>query len=161
MVDLYCGVGFFSLALAKAHGHVIGVEFLAGAVERARENASLNGLKARFFSDDVADGLPRLHEMLRRKRPFVVVDPARRGLEEDVVDEIIALNPAGLAYISCNPRTFARDIKQFLDHGFILDSMKAYDMIPQSAHVEQFAILLPPDSTEKGRPKPPKRRIVS
>ena len=96
---LYCGVGFFSLALAKAHGHVYGIEFLAGAVERARENASLNGLKARFFSDDVADGLPRLREALRRKRPFVVVDPARRGLEEGVIDELIVLNPAGIAYI--------------------------------------------------------------
>ena len=57
MVDLYCGVGFFSLALARTHGSVIGVEFLAGAVERARENASLNGLKARFFVDDVLDDL--------------------------------------------------------------------------------------------------------
>ena len=53
--------------------------------------------------------------------------------KEDVIEELIALNPAGIAYISCNPRTFARDLKQFLDHGFSLDSLKAYDMIPQSS----------------------------
>ena len=157
MVDLYCGVGFFSLALSKEFNHVIGIEGVEGSIIRARNNAINNQLKAEFFAgvvDDVLDD-----NIAKLNRPFVVVDPARRGLESFVIDSLHQHLPCAIAYISCSPRSFAEDIADFVSRGWKVSSMQAYDMIPNSAHVEMMALLEPSESLQSQFRKP-RRKIV-
>jgi 23S rRNA (uracil1939-C5)-methyltransferase len=157
-LDLYCGVGGFSLALARAHGFALGVEAVPGAVRRAAVNAQLNKLAAEFLAGSVGDLLPALQARLGDRAPVVLVDPARRGLEPDVIEGILSLQPSAVAYISCAPRSMARDLAQFQAAGWTFDRPRAYDMFPQTAHVELFTVLQPPVApVPTGRA--PQRRI--
>ncbi len=159
-VDLYCGVGAFSLPLAKAHGWLLGVEVGEGAVARARTNAVRNHLQAEFLAGEVADRLPEIVARVADKAPVVLVDPARRGLEEGALERIVELKPAVVGYLSCNPRSLSRDLRQFVDAGWTVDFVRAYDMFPQTPHVETFALLRPPEAPEPAG-RAPQRRIVS
>ena len=144
VVDLYCGVGTFTLPLAREHGWALGVEEVPGAIDRAEESTRLLHLPAEFMRGAVADRLPEIARRVAGRGPVVVVDPARRGLEESVVDGIIGLKPAKVAYLSCNPRALATDLQRFVAAGWTIDSLRAYDMFPQTAHVELLALLSPP-----------------
>ncbi len=159
-VDLYCGVGGFSLALARAHGYLLGVEYGEGAVARARKNAATNRLQAEFFAGAVAERLPELGARVAGKAPVVLVDPARRGLEDGVMEAITDLKPSAVGYLSCNPRSLSRDLRRFLDEGWQVDRVFAYDMFPQTSHVETFALLRPAEQP-KAEGRAPERRIVS
>ena len=158
VVDLYSGVGGFTLALGRAHGWALGVEAVGGAVLRARENARRNRITAEFQAGDVAQVLPDLERLVDR-HPVVLVDPARRGLGDGVLPAILDLQPARLAYLSCNPRAMARDLAQFADKGWSVSALRAYDMFPQTTHVETLAILDPPQPPPEGLPAP-RRRVV-
>lgn len=157
MVDLYCGVGFFAMAMAKEFGHVFGIEGVEGAVRRARNNAFENGVRA-DFSSGVVDDLIQ-DKISRLEQAFIVVDPARRGLQSYVVDALHRYMPKAIAYISCSPRSFSEDLYDFVSRGWKVSSIRAYDMIPNSAHVELMAILEPSDSLAKKYHKP-RRKIV-
>jgi 23S rRNA (uracil1939-C5)-methyltransferase len=159
VVDLYCGVGALTLQLARQHGWALGAEVVPGAVERAAENALLNHLPARFLGGPVAELLPQIEEATRGRAPLVVVDPARRGLEEGVIADLLRLEPALIAYLSCNPRALARDLSLLLAQGWKLRSLRAYDMFPQTAHVETLAMLEPPVAPSPTT-RAPQRRIV-
>jgi 23S rRNA (uracil1939-C5)-methyltransferase len=159
VVDLYCGVGAFTLPLAHRHGRALGIERSPGAVDRAKDNARLNHAPAEFLAGPVGD---RLSEAVRRfagQAPVVVVDPARRGLDPDVAEQLSALRPSALAYISCNPRSLARDLSVLLQEGWVLRSLAAYDMFPQTAQVELFALLEPRSAPSIER-RASRRRIV-
>jgi len=158
VVDLYCGVGGFTLALGQAHGWALGVEAVGGAVLRARENARRNRVTAEFQAGDVATVLPELSR-LQDRHPVVVVDPARRGLADGVLPAILALEPARLVYLSCNPRAMARDLGQLVAQGWTVSTLRAYDMFPQTTHVETLAVLDPPQPQPQGLPSP-RRRVV-
>ena len=95
--------------------------------------------------------LPKFHH--RWIKPFVIIDPARRGLESGVIESIEQLDPCALAYISCSPKNLARDIEIFTQKGWQIKSLQAYDMIPQSSHTECLVLLEPTnqDSTSKRR----------
>lgn len=160
VVDLYCGVGAFSMVLARAHGYLLGVERGEGAVARAKVNAATNKVQAEFFAGTVAERLPELRSRVAGKGPVVLVDPARRGLEDGVIDAILELEPSAVGYLSCNPMSLARDMRTFLDRGWVVDGISAYDMFPQTSHVETFA-LLRPASAPKVDGRGPRRRIVS
>ena len=157
MVDLYCGVGFFSLALAKKFGHVLGIEGISSAIRRAKDNSLENKCKSDFFSGQVEDIIDRHFERLLH--PFVVVDPARRGLEESVVQKLHHYAPSAIAYISCSPRSFADDVSKFLSLGWRVTSIQAYDMIPNSAHIEIFA-MLEPSAGHLQQYRKPLRKVV-
>jgi 23S rRNA (uracil1939-C5)-methyltransferase len=159
VVDLYAGVGGFTLALGRHHGLALGAEVVPGAVLRAEENARLNHIAARFVRGTVLDALPEIARRLGGHPPVVLVDPARRGLEAGVLDGILSLSPARVLYVSCNPRALARDLAAFARAGWRVDALHAYDMFPQTSHVEVLARLSPP------APAPaagvgPRRRIV-
>lgn len=158
VVDLYCGVGGFSLLLGAAHGWVLGVEAVGGAVLRARENARRNRVAAEFLAGDALHLLPEVATRLDERHPVVLVDPARRGLGDGVLDGILSLRPARIAYLSCNPRALARDLGQMMAHGWTVRSLQAYDMFPQTAHLEVLALLDPPEELPLGRQAP--RRVV-
>jgi tRNA/tmRNA/rRNA uracil-C5-methylase (TrmA/RlmC/RlmD family) len=107
----------------------------------------------------VAELLPQIEEATRGRAPLVVVDPARRGLEEGVIADLLRLEPALIAYLSCNPRALARDLSLLLAQGWKLRSLRAYDMFPQTAHVETLAMLEPPVAPSPTT-RAPQRRIV-
>ncbi len=159
VVDLYCGVGSFTLVLAQAHGWAFGAEVVPGAVDRARDNALLNHISAEFAHGKVADVLPEMKRRTEGQGPVVMVDPARRGLEDGVIESIEDLQPAALAYLSCNPRALARDLAIFTRRGWTVRSLQAYDMFPQTAHLETLSLLLPPSAPKVTRRAPQRRRV--
>ena len=144
VVDLYCGVGLLTLPLAKKHGWAIGVEGGEGATARAQSNARLNRVNADFSAGDVGESLAAVRRRLAGRTPIVVVDPARRGLEDGVLEQIMELNPLKIIYVSCGPRALAQDIRDLLYLNWTVESIEAYDMFPHTAHVELVAVFRPP-----------------
>ena len=159
MVDLYCGVGLFTIPLAKEHGWAMGIEAGTGAVERAKDNARINKVSAEFLTGDVCASLELIKKRLGGRPPVVVVDPARRGLEPGVIDALVTLNPLKLIYVSCGPKSLAHDLKYFIGLGWTVRSVQAFDMFPQTAHVETIAVLIPPNSAPISK-RGPRRRIL-
>jgi 23S rRNA (uracil1939-C5)-methyltransferase len=159
VVDLFCGVGTFTLPLATVHPWVGGIEVVHGAVERGRESARSLRLPVEFTVGPVAEKLPELASRLKASAPVVVLDPSRRGLSPEAYDPIEALNPARLLYVSCNPAALARDLRIWIDKGWAVDEIRAYDMFPQTAHLEMLAVLSPP-SVPVPTTGGPRRRIV-
>jgi 23S rRNA (uracil1939-C5)-methyltransferase len=137
-VDLYSGVGGMALMAARRCKYVQGVESVQGAIQRAKESARRNRLNVEFTAAHVEDVLPEIAERLNH--PLVAVDPARRGLEKAVLDQLIEMQPRKLAYISCNPRTLARDLRQLREGGATIETVELFDMFPHTAHVESLTI---------------------
>jgi len=136
LLDLYCGVGFFTLGLAGTADRVIGVEADAGAIEAARENATLNGVTNAEFIDAQAEGL-----VWESARPdTVVIDPPRPGLHPRVCEALLRTRPQRIVYVSCNHRSLARDLQTLRD-GFRPVTASALDLFPHSPHVETVALL--------------------
>ncbi len=141
VLDLYCGVGTITLAMASAAGEVIGVEVVEQAVEDARENAKRNGIQnARFLCADAGQAALEL-EKSGTKIDVVVVDPPRKGLNADAIEAIARFAPRRLVYVSCDPATLARDVALFKEKGFALQSAQAADLFPRCAHVESIVLL--------------------
>ena len=130
VADVYAGVGGIALTLAPGRD-VVGVEVNAAAVADASRAA--RG-RARFIADDAARGLGTLGTL-----DALVVNPPRKGVERPVVDAIEDASPAQIAYVSCNPVSLARDLA--LLPAYELESVRAYDMHPHTAHVETLALL--------------------
>jgi len=160
VVDLYAGVGGFALALAPKTGWALGVESIEGAVLRARESASANAVAAEFTHGEVLDVLPDIARRLKGRRPLVLVNPARRGLEDGVIAGVLALEPRKLIYVSCNPQALGRDLRTFVDEGWTVDLVRPYDMFPNTAHVEVVAALTPPDGGAAPTGRAPRRKLV-
>lgn len=159
VVDLYCGVGGIALQAAGRAAFVVGVEEVDGAVLRAREAARLNRLTAEFHSGRVQDVLPELRRRLSDVRPLVVVNPARRGLEDGVIDEILAMRPARVVYISCNPMAMARDLRALRAGGALtVGEVELFEMFPNTPHVECLVTLDGDDAAPRGRA--PRRKVV-
>jgi len=139
--DLYSGTGTIGLFLARQAGKVVGIEYIDEAIQDARVNAGLNNIgNAEFFSGDIKDLLTE--ELVREQgRPDVLItDPPRAGMHKDVVDVILAVSPARIVYVSCNPSTQARDL-QLLSGKYKVLEIQPFDMFPQTYHVENIALL--------------------
>lgn len=141
VLDLYCGLGNFTLPLARRAGAVTGVEGDVGLVERARANACRNGLdNARFHSADLSIA-PDTTPWQRQSYTHVLLDPPRVGASA-LLPAIAALAPARLVYVSCHPGSLARDLGLLVhEHGFELAAAGVVDMFPHTAHVESVALL--------------------
>lgn len=140
-IDLYCGAGTITLALARRVRHVIGVETVSEAIENAKENAARNGIdNAEFLCADAGQAAAMLAE--RGERPEVlVVDPPRKGLDETAIKAAVQLAPQRIVYVSCDPATLARDLKLFSEQGYQAVRCKAFDLFPRTAHVETVCLL--------------------
>jgi len=140
VLDLFCGLGNFSLPLAKHCARVIGVEGSETMVERAQMNAQLNGItNTEFYSAnlDEVDALARIVNVQINK---ILIDPPRSGALE-IVRQIDKLNPVRIVYVSCNPATLARDSDILVNHhGYRLLAAGVMDMFPHTAHVESIAV---------------------
>jgi 23S rRNA (uracil1939-C5)-methyltransferase len=147
VLDLYCGAGTLTLLFARATGDAVGVESVADAVERARRNARRNALESTRFVCGEARQV--LREWARGEREgavrpaLVVVDPPRAGLHPRVVVRCAELRPRRIVYVSCNPATLARDVKDFAALGYRLSEVTPVDMFPHTPHIECVARLDP------------------
>ncbi|MEV0631207.1 class I SAM-dependent RNA methyltransferase [Nonomuraea wenchangensis] len=139
-LDLYCGVGLFAAGLAEAvgpEGAVFGLESEAAAVRDARAN--LRDLpQARVERGRVEEALDRFQI---ERADLVVVDPPRAGLGREVVERVAALEAARIVYVSCDPATFARDLKWLAERGYALSALRAFDAFPMTHHVECVGLL--------------------
>ncbi len=144
VLDLFCGIGNFTLALARRAGTVLGVEGEAALTERARHNARLNGLdNVSFLAADLAQAPEAGTPWLRGRFSHVLLDPPRAGARE-VLQSIAGLQPQRILYISCHPGSLARDLGVLVhQHGFDLLAAGVVDMFPHTAHVESMALLAP------------------
>jgi 23S rRNA (uracil1939-C5)-methyltransferase len=140
-IDLYCGAGLFTLPLARRFTRVYGVEASAAAIGYARRNLEEAGLdNATFATARVAEWLSE-QSLEIAPVDFVLLDPPRAGAEGGVTGSILRLKPGRIAYVSCDPATLARDLRDLTAGGYHLDSLAAFDMFPQTHHVETVAHL--------------------
>ena len=132
--DLYCGVGLFTLPLARRFEHVIGVEESYDSIEFAKRNATNANIgNAEFRTESVRRFLSNVVES---DLDFVLLDPPRAGTEKDTVMNLIRLKPRRVSYVACEPSVLARDLKRFVENGYSIDSIAALDLFPQTHHVE-------------------------
>jgi 23S rRNA (uracil1939-C5)-methyltransferase len=139
VLELFCGLGNFSLPLAKAGANVTAVEGERGLVERARENATANGLEIRFEQADLFTPDARV-DWLKARYDAALIDPPRAGAKE-VLPFVADGQPQRIVYVSCHPGTLARDA-DFLVHerGYRLARAGILDMFPHTSHVESMAL---------------------
>lgn len=140
VLDLFCGLGNFTLPLARRAARVVGVEGEAGLVERARQNARRNGLEnCEFHVANLARDV-RMLPWMRDRYDKLLLDPARSGAAE-LIPQLKVLNVPRIVYVSCNPATLARDAGMLVqEQGYRLRAAGIIDMFPQTAHVESIAV---------------------
>jgi 23S rRNA (uracil1939-C5)-methyltransferase len=142
VLDLYAGVGLFSLFLADRAGQVIAVEMDGEAVCAARKNFERFGRHgAMVHEGDTAGVLRGPLKEKKGKADLIILDPPRTGCEKDVLAILAEWRPKRLIYISCDPVTQARDIRHLVDQGFSLQVLQPFDMFPQTKHIEVVALL--------------------
>jgi 23S rRNA (uracil1939-C5)-methyltransferase len=151
VLDLFCGLGNFTLALARGAATVTGVEGEAGLVERARRNAAANGIDnvqfhvANLAAVDAGAASPGVASAAWASAPFthVLIDPPRAGALE-LLPWLARLAPRRIVYVSCHPASLARDLGVLCqDHGMVLKAAGVVDMFPHTTHVESIAVLEP------------------
>lgn len=142
--DLYCGIGTISLFLAQKAGKVYGVEIVPQAVEDARNNASINGIEnAEFFVGRAEEILPGYYEEYaashggeKAHADVIVVDPPRKGCEEELLRTMADMRPERIVYVSCDSATLARDVKYLRGRGYEIERVRAVDQFPHTVHTE-------------------------
>ena len=142
VIDFFCGLGNFTLPISRYVKSVVGIEGDSGLVERAKQNASQNGISnASFYKADLFEDVSGFEWFRGRNYNKALIDPARTGAIE-IVELLPKLNVERLVYVSCNPATLARDTARLIDLGFSLESAGVMDMFPQTAHVESIALFV-------------------
>ena len=154
-LELYCGVGLFTLPLARRFSHVIGVESDPAAAKFGRDSLAGAGLtNSEIATRDVGvwledvrrDDLSRLSEAsstaLHDQIDLILLDPPRTGAESRVIAGVLGLRPKRISYVSCDPATLARDLKKLIADGYHLASISTFDMFPQTHHVETVVHLV-------------------
>ena len=138
-LDLYCGIGTMTLLGARRAAKAVGVELVEASIDRAKVNAELNGISnADFFAGAVEHVLPGL--ITRGLRPTTaIVDPAFKGLDETVPAMLTGLGLKRFVYVSCSPKSFARDAARFIKLGWRIERLVPVDLFPGALHVETVA----------------------
>lgn len=139
VLDLFCGMGNFTLPLAKRAAQVVGVEGVPALVVKARENAALNALhNVTFFHENLEEDVTR-QAWAKHGFDKVLLDPARAGAA-GVMLHIIKLAPRRVVYVSCNPATLARDSDVLLQAGYTIQRLAMLDMFPHTGHLESMVL---------------------
>lgn len=141
ILDLFCGMGNFTLPLAKRAAEVVGVEGVAELVAKGQENAQQNGLhNVTFFHENLEEDVTK-QPWASRGFDKVLLDPARAGAA-GVMQHIIKLSPARVVYVSCNPATLARDSEALLSAGYQIERLAMLDMFPHTGHLESMVLFV-------------------
>jgi len=139
VLDLFCGMGNFTLPLAKRAAQVVGVEGVPALVAKGQENAALNGLhNVTFFHENLEEDVTR-QAWAKHGFDKVLLDPARAGAA-GVMLHIIKLAPRRVVYVSCNPATLARDSDVLLQAGYTIQRLAMLDMFPHTGHLESMLL---------------------
>ena len=149
VLDTYCGVGTIGLSLADSCRMVTGVEINKEAVENARFNAKQNHIdNVRFIA---MDSTRFMKDVVRNHKSYnaIILDPPRAGTTQEFITSACSLHPEKILYISCDPTTQVRDLRQFARAGYETKTMELVDMFPNTSHVESLCLLTP----AKGKPK--------
>lgn len=143
VLDLYCGVGLFTVPIARQAQHVVGVEVSASAVADARTNTAVFGQRVQIVQADVTAAL---NQRAIREQGWnaIVLDPPRAGVDKQALVALIALGAPRIVYVSCDPATLARDARLLCDRGYALAYAQPLDMFPQTRHVETVAVFTRP-----------------
>lgn len=143
LIDLYCGIGSIGLCAADKVNRLFGIEIVPEAVECAKENARINGVRnAEFLCADAADSERHIGDILRRyPDATVIVDPPRKGCGERLMRFLADMNVKKVLYISCNPYSLATDMKVLIDEGYAASEVVPVDMFPRTSHVESVVCL--------------------
>jgi 23S rRNA (uracil1939-C5)-methyltransferase len=136
--DLYCGTGTIAICMSALAKKIVGVESVPNAIEDARFNAELNGItNLEFHATNVEDFMSGAANFDK-----VIIDPPRAGIHPKSLKGILAMRPAIIIYVSCNPATLARDLAGFVESGsYALERVVAIDMFPHTYHIEAVARL--------------------
>jgi 23S rRNA (uracil1939-C5)-methyltransferase len=139
--DLYTGTGTIALFVARGAKKVVGIEYVADAIEDAKANAALNNIgHTVFYAGDMKDVLTHEFVNANGNPDVIITDPPRAGMHEDVVQRISEIGPQKIVYVSCNPATQARDLS-LLDHKYKVTKVQPVDMFPHTHHVENVVLL--------------------
>ena len=147
--DLYCGIGTISLFLAQKAKKVYGVEIVPEAIADAKNNAKINGIEnAEFFVGKSEEVLPEYYEKYAKEHPgehahadVIVVDPPRKGCEENLLRTMADMQPDRIVYVSCDSATLARDLKILQELGYEVKKVRGVDQFPMTCHVETVVLL--------------------
>ncbi len=139
-LDLFCGIGNFTLALARHCQRVVGVEGDESAVQQAKDNAHLNAISnSEFYCANLFE--PVYNEWSQQTFDKVLLDPPRSGAKE-IIPMFSSWQPKRVVYVSCNPATLARDAKMLIEQGYTLEKAGVMDMFPHTKHVEAMALFV-------------------
>ncbi|MGN1214021.1 MAG: 23S rRNA (uracil(1939)-C(5))-methyltransferase RlmD, partial [Bacteroidaceae bacterium] len=139
--DLYTGTGTIANFVAKSAAKVIGIEYVADAIEDAKINSALNGISnTQFYAGDMKDVLTDEFVAANGKPDVVITDPPRAGMHQDVINVILKSSPDRIVYVSCNPATQARDLA-LLDGDYRVEAYQPVDMFPHTHHIENVVLL--------------------
>lgn len=142
MIDLFCGVGTFSLPFADRVGKLAGIEIVETSIESAKRNAKDNGIENTYFlASDARKGIDQVLESFGNPE-LLLLDPPRSGAGGKVMRRIGRAKPERIVYVSCNPDTFATDIKELEPFGYSLEVVQPVDLFPHTVHVEAVALLV-------------------
>lgn len=141
--DLYCGIGTISLFLAQKAKKVMGVEIVPQAIEDAQKNADINGISnVEFFVGKAEEILPQMYVKEQVRADVIVVDPPRKGCDEELLETMIQMQPERIVYVSCDSATLARDLKYLSEGGYELVRLRAIDQFAMTVHVETVVKLM-------------------
>lgn len=151
LVDAYCGSGLFSIMLSPFFSRIAGIELSKESINAATKNAILNDIsedKISFRSGDASNIFSAVPDF-PPEETVVIIDPPRKGCDESFLDQLLKFRSSTVVYVSCNVHTQARDIgtilrksESDLDRGrYIIESIRGFDLFPQTAHVESIAVL--------------------
>lgn len=140
--DLYTGTGTIANFIAKQAKKVVGIEYVADAIEDAKVNSELNNIhNTSFYAGDIKNILNDAFLKENGQPDVIITDPPRNGMHEDVVNKILAIHPKRIVYVSCNPATQARDLL-ILSEKYNVTKIQPVDMFPQTHHVENVVLLV-------------------
>jgi 23S rRNA (uracil1939-C5)-methyltransferase len=139
--DLYTGTGTIANFVAAYAKKVVGLEYVAPAIEDAKINSQINNINnTDFYAGDIKDLLDDNFLSIHGKPDVVITDPPRAGMHEDVCKMLLKADPEKIVYVSCNPATQARDLKM-LSEKYAIIEVQAVDMFPHTMHVENVVLL--------------------
>ena len=144
VIDAYCGTGTIGLVAARrGAARVIGVDSVPSAIRDAANNARHNGVEnAEFVTQDATAFMKELAASEERLQPLVLLmDPPRAGSTPEFLEAATSLAPERIVYISCNPATQARDVRQLVESGYEVRAIRPVDMFPHTDHVEPIVML--------------------
>ncbi|NOH23117.1 23S rRNA (uracil(1939)-C(5))-methyltransferase RlmD [Vibrio europaeus] len=141
VLDLFCGLGNFSLPMAKQVASVVGVEGVDDMVEKAANNAQVNGINNTAFYQANLEQDVSGQPWAAKNFDKILLDPARAGAS-GIIEQISALGASRVVYVSCNPATLARDSQSLLNQGYKLQKLGMLDMFPHTSHLESMALFV-------------------